>query len=56
MCTFTNENIIALGCITTEAMNTNDVFIFAFGLISHGFLKHRCTVHWETHIRTKESV
>ena len=31
MCTLTNEDIIALRCITTKAMNTNSVFIFAFG-------------------------
>ena len=51
MCTFTNEDIIALGCITTKAMNTNNVFIFAFMLISHGFLKHG----WvrKTLVRTK---
>ena len=50
MCTFTNEDIIALGCITAKAINTNNVFIFAFVLISHG---HGYTVRRKTHIRTK---
>ena len=40
-------------CITTKAMNTNNVFIVAFGLISHGFLKHKCTVLRETDICMK---
>ena len=53
MCTFTNADIIALGCITTKAMITNSVFIFIFVLISHGFLRHRYTVRRKTHIRTK---
>ena len=53
MCTFTNEDIIALRCITTKAMNTNNVFIFTFVLISHGFLRHGYTVRRKPHIRTK---
>ena len=53
MCTFTNEDTIALGCITTKAMNTNNVFIFTFALIRHGFLGHGYTVRRKTHIRTK---
>ena len=40
MCTLTNEDITALGCITTKAINKNNVFIFAFGVLSHGFLRH----------------
>ena len=36
MCTLRNEDIIALRCITTKAMNTNNVFIFAFGFLRHG--------------------
>ena len=53
MCIFTNEDIIALGSITTKAMNTNNVFIFAFGLISHGFPRHGYTICGETHVQTK---
>ena len=53
MCTFRNEDIIALGCITTKAINTNNVFIFTFILISHGFLKHGYIVRRKTHICTK---
>ena len=48
MCTFTNEDIIALGCITTKAMNTNNVFIFTFVLISHAFLMHGYNVRRKT--------
>ena len=55
MCTLTNEDIIALRFITTKALNTNNVFIFAFGVLGHGFLGHRCNVRWHTHIRTKGS-
>ena len=44
MCTLTNEDIVALKCITTKAMNTNSVFIFAFTVLSHGFLGHGCNV------------
>ena len=53
MCTFTKEDIIALRCITTEAMDTHNVFIFAFSLISHGFSRHGCTIRRETHTGTK---
>ena len=53
MCTFTNGDIIALGCITTKAMSTNNVFMFTFVLISHGFPRHGYTVRRKTHIRTK---
>ena len=49
----TNEDIIALGCITTKAMNTNNIFIFTFVLISHGFLRHGYTVRRTTYIRKK---
>ena len=52
MCTLTNEDIIALK-FTTKAMNTNDVFIFAFGVLSHSFLRHGCNVRRQTHVRTK---
>ena len=52
-CALTNEDIIALGCITTQAMNTNNVFIFTSILISHGFLRHGYSVRKKTHIHTK---
>ena len=44
MCTLTNEDIIALRCNTTNAMNTNNIFIFAFGVLSHDFLRHGSNV------------
>ena len=53
MCTLTNEDIIALRCITTNAMNTNNVFIFVFGVLSHGFLTHGCNVRRQTQKHTK---
>ena len=51
MCTLTNKGIIALRCITTKAMNTNNVFVTAFRVHNHGFLRHRCNIRRQTHIR-----
>ena len=44
MCTLTNENVIPMRCITTEAVNTNNVLILIFIFLSHGFLRDRCTI------------
>ena len=38
------EDIIVLRCITTKAMNTNNVFIFAFSALRQGFLRYRYNV------------
>ena len=53
MCALRKEDIIALQCITTKATNTNNVVIFAYGVLSHGFLGQGCTVRRQNHIHTK---
>ena len=53
MCTLTNENVIPMRCITTEAVNTNNVLILIFIFLNHGFLKDRCNIGRQTHVRWK---
>ena len=50
MCTLTNENVISIICITTEAVKTNDVVILIFISLSHGFLRDRCSIGRQTHV------
>ena len=56
MCTLTNENVIPIICITTEAVNTNNVLILIFIFLRHGFLKDRCSIGRQTHVRSKGMV
>ena len=53
MCTLTNDNVIPLRCITIEAVNTNNVLILIFIFLGHGFLKDRCSIGRQTHVRSK---
>ena len=53
MCTLTNENVIPFTCITTEAVNTNNVLILIFIFLRHGFLRDRCSISRQTHVRSK---
>ena len=53
MCTLTNENVITIKCITTEAINTKNVLILIFIFLSHGFLRDRCSISKQTHVRWK---
>ena len=53
MCTLTNENVIPIRCITTKAVNTNNVLILIYIFLSHGFLRDRCGIGRQTHVRSK---
>ena len=53
MCTLTNENVIPVRCITTEAVNTNNVLVLIFIFLGHGFLRDRCNIGRQTHVRSK---
>ena len=53
MCTLTNENVIPIRCITTEAVNTNNDLILIFIFLIHGFLKDGCSIGRQTHVRSK---
>ena len=47
MSTLTNEN---LGCITTKALDIDNVFIFAIFILCHAFLCNQYTINMQTHL------
>ena len=53
ICTLTNQNVIPITCITTEAVNTKNVLILILIFLGRGFLTMRCNIGRQTHVRSK---
>ena len=48
--TLTNENILILRCIATQAMDINNFLVFAIFAIYHAFLCNTCRIYRQTHV------